>query len=61
MSIAPLHRDTRGETPLIPPHLLTVILEQLKKQRGRISDERDAAHDAWEGIDKLNAAMEAAR
>lgn len=61
MSIAPVHRDTRGEKPLVPPHLLARILDKLNKQRAAIRDERAAANDAWAGIDKLSEAMEAAK
>jgi hypothetical protein len=61
MSIAPLHRDTRGEKPMVPPHLLARILDKLNKQRAAIRNERAAANDAWTGIDKLSEAMEAAK
>ena len=61
MSIAPLHRDTRGEKPMVPPHLLARILDKLNKQRAAIRDERANEKDAWDGIDKLAQAVEAAR
>jgi hypothetical protein len=61
VSIAPLHRDTRGEKPMVPPHLLARILDRLNKQRGKINDERNTADDAWSGIDALAETMEAAK
>jgi hypothetical protein len=61
MSIAPIHRDTRGEKPMVPPHLLARILDKLNKQRAAIRDERANEKDAWDGIDKLAQAVEAAR
>ena len=61
MSIAPIHRDTRGEQPMVPPHLLARILDKLNKQRAVIRKESAAANDAWAGIDKLAEAMEAAK
>jgi hypothetical protein len=61
MSIAPMHRDTCGESPMIPPHLLTAILAKLKTQRARINEERNTPQDAWAGIDALAKSMEAAK
>jgi len=61
LSIAPIHRDTRGENPMIPPHLLARILHKLNKQRAAIREESAAENDAWAGIDKLSEAMEAAK
>jgi len=58
MSIAPLHRDTRGEQPMVPPDLLARILNKLE-QRKKPAAEQDS--DAWAGIDQLAATMEAAR
>ena len=59
MSIAPLHRDTRGEKPMVPPHLLCAILAKLKTQREQISEERNTTQDAWAGIDARAKSMEA--
>ena len=61
MSIAPIHRDTLGEKPMVPPHLLARILDKLNKQRAAIRDESANEKDAWGGIDKLAQAVEAAR
>lgn len=61
MSIAPLHRDTHGEHPMVPPHLLARILDKLNKQRAAIRDERSTSKDAWENIDRLAEAVEAAK
>lgn len=61
MSIAPIHRDTRGEKPLVPPHLLARILDRLNKQRAAIRDEGNTRQDAWAGIDALAKNMEAAK
>lgn len=61
MSIAPIHRDTRGEKPLVPPHLLARILDRLNKQRAAIRDEGNTRQDPWAGIDALAANMEAAK
>lgn len=61
MSIAPIHRDTNGEKPMVPPHLLARILDKLNKQRAAIRDERATEKDAWAGIDKLAQAVEAAQ
>lgn len=59
MSIAPLHRDTRGENPLVPPHLLKRILAKLDQRKAdpQVEPERDA----WANIDRLAETMEAAR
>lgn len=61
MSIAPIHRDTRGEKPLVPPHLLARILDKLNKQRAKIRNEQSTTDDVWGGIDSLAKNMEAAR
>ena len=59
MSIAPLHRDTRGEKPMVPPHLLARILAKLKERQAKC--EPRPAKDAWANIDRLAQAVEAAR
>jgi hypothetical protein len=41
--------------------LLARILDKLNKQRAAIRDERANEKDAWDGIDKLAQAVEAAR
>ena len=58
MSIAPLHRDTRGEQPMVPPDLLARILDKLE-QRKKPAAEHET--DAWAGIDSLASTMEATR
>jgi len=59
MSIAPLHRDTRGENPLVPPHLLKRILTKIAQRKGHPQAEPE--RDAWASIDRLAETMEAAR
>lgn len=61
MSISPIHRDTHGEHPMVPPHLLARILDKLNKQRAAIRDEGATEKDAWAGIDKLAQAVETAQ
>jgi len=58
VSIAPIHRDTRGENPLVPPHLLKRILARLER---KAKPQAEPERDAWANIDRLSEAMEAAR
>ena len=59
MSMAPLHRDTRGENRLVPPHLLKRILTKCAEHKGHPQAEPE--RDAWASIDRLAETMEAAR
>jgi hypothetical protein len=58
MSIAPIHRDTRGEQPMVPPHLLKRILAKLDQRKAKPQAEPE--RDAWANIDRLAETMEAA-
>ena len=53
MSIAPLHRDTDGSKPLIPPHILQFILQPPRPEQPEPKRKED---DAWSAIDRLEAA-----
>jgi hypothetical protein len=59
MSISPLHRDTRGEKPMVPPHLLARILAKLKERQAKRTSQ--PAQDAWANIDRLAETMESAK
>ena len=59
MSIAPLHRDTRGENPMVPPDLLARILAKLEERKAKPQAEQKS--DAWASIDRLAETLEAAR
>lgn len=62
MSIAPLHRDTRGEKPLVPPHLLDRILKKIAEREAKsCAPAAKPQVDAWANIDRLAAAVEAAK
>lgn len=62
MSIAPLHRDTRGDKPLVPPHLLKRILKKVAEREAKsCAPTAKSRPDGWANIDKLAEAMEAAR
>lgn len=57
MSIAPLHRDTRGEKPMVPPHLLKRILQKIEARKAKIADKPAKVQpDPWAAIDRLEAA-----
>ena len=62
MSIAPIHRDTRGEQPMVPPHLLKHILAKIEARDAKAGGKVAATQpDPWAGIDRLAEAVEAAR
>ena len=57
MSIAPLHRETRGEKPMVPPHLLKRILQKIEARKAKIGNKPAKVQpDAWAAIDRLEAA-----
>jgi len=58
MSIAPLHRDTRGEQPMVPPELLARILAKIDERKKPAAEQESGA---WAGIDSLASTMEATR
>lgn len=53
--------EYHGQTPCIEPHILGRLLDKLKPLRAKMRDERNTSDDAWSGIDKLAANMEAAK
>jgi hypothetical protein len=56
LSIAPLHRDTRGERPMVPPHLLKRILQKIEAQKAKGHKPAKVQPDPWTAIDRLEAA-----
>ena len=56
MSIAPLHRDTRGEKPMVPPHLLKHILAKSEARKAKGDKTAKVEPDFWAAIDRMEAA-----
>ena len=56
MSIAPLHRDTRGEKPMVPPHLLKRILAKIEARKAKGDKTAKVQPDPWAAIDRMEAA-----
>lgn len=48
--------DYHGQSPCVEPHVLGRILDKLQPLRAKVRDEENTQADAWEAIDRLEAA-----